>query len=181
MKVTRREMLEPAVALGAAAAGVGVLLFRPPTVLGVLVGMLAVGVIGWLAPVPERWAQPAPRGAWGAATAVGAGAFVAARLLRPPFPMPVTVATVAVAVVASVSEEAFFRRFLYGWLISAGPSVAVGGSAALFALVHLPSYGPAALPVDLAAGLLLGWQRWATGSWTSPALTHLLANLVQLA
>ena len=24
-------------------------------------------------------------------------------------------------------------------------------------------------PVDLGAGLLFGWQRWASGSWTAPA------------
>jgi hypothetical protein len=29
----------------------------------------------------------------------------------------------------------------------------------------------------VAAGLSLGWQRWATGSWRVPALTHVLANL----
>jgi hypothetical protein len=34
----------------------------------------------------------------------------------------------------------------------------------------------AVLPVDLGAGLLLGWQRWATGTWTVPAVTHAAAN-----
>jgi membrane protease YdiL (CAAX protease family) len=34
------------------------------------------------------------------------------------------------------------------------------------------------LPLDLAAGLLLGWQRQATGSWAVPAATHVVANLL---
>jgi membrane protease YdiL (CAAX protease family) len=49
-----------------------------------------------------------------------------------------------------------------------------------FALVHLPGYGVSAFPINLAAGLLLGWQRWASGGWSAPALTHIAANLLQL-
>ena len=48
----------------------------------------------------------------------------------------------------------------------------------LFALVHLPAYGVVALPVDLGAGLLLSWQRWASGTWTVPAGTHAFANVL---
>jgi len=33
-------------------------------------------------------------------------------------------------------------------------------------------------PVDLGAGLLLSWQRWAGGSWGVPAATHAAANLL---
>jgi membrane protease YdiL (CAAX protease family) len=51
-------------------------------------------------------------------------------------------------------------------------------TAVLFAAVHLPLYGAGALPLNLAAGVLLGWQRWATGSWTAPAATHAIANLL---
>jgi len=46
----------------------------------------------------------------------------------------------------------------------------------LFAIVHVSVYGFAALPIDLAAGLLLSWQRDATGTWTVPAITHVIAN-----
>jgi len=35
------------------------------------------------------------------------------------------------------------------------------------------------LPVNLAAGALFGWQRWATGRWDSAAVTHAIANLLQ--
>jgi membrane protease YdiL (CAAX protease family) len=52
------------------------------------------------------------------------------------------------------------------------------GGAVLFAAVHVPLYGWAALPVDLGAGLLLGWQRHASGTWLVPAATHAVANLL---
>jgi membrane protease YdiL (CAAX protease family) len=48
-------------------------------------------------------------------------------------------------------------------------------------LVHVSLYGAWVLPLDLAAGLVLAWQRWATGSWAVPAATHVLGNLLVLA
>jgi CAAX prenyl protease-like protein len=48
----------------------------------------------------------------------------------------------------------------------------------LFALVHVPVYGISALPVDLGAGALFGWQRAVSGSWSAPAATHVFANLM---
>ena len=77
-----------------------------------------------------------------------------------------------------MAEEAFFRRLVYGALLAAGPVAAVVGSAVLFAAVHVTVYGVWVLPLDLAAGLLFGWQRQATGSWTVPAVTHAAANLL---
>ena len=50
-------------------------------------------------------------------------------------------------------------------------------SAVSFAAVHVPLYGPAVFWVDLGAGLLFGWQRWASGDWHASAATHALANL----
>jgi membrane protease YdiL (CAAX protease family) len=95
---------------------------------------------------------------------------------------PVPFARVAwvlpLSIVAAVAEEALFRRVAYGGLARFGAVVAVVGSAVLFAVVHGPLYGVAALPVDLGAGLVFGWQRWATGSWTTPAATHAAANVV---
>jgi membrane protease YdiL (CAAX protease family) len=87
---------------------------------------------------------------------------------------------VAVVVVASVAEEAFFRRWLYGWFAVKGSVLAVVGTAAAFAVVHVPAYGMRALPIDFAAGLLFGWQRLATGGWTASAITHAAANLLQM-
>jgi len=82
------------------------------------------------------------------------------------------------ALLAAVAEEALFRRVLYDRLLRYGAVVAVAGSAVIFALVHLPAYGLAAMPVDLGAALLLGWQRYASGRWTVPAVTHAVANLL---
>jgi membrane protease YdiL (CAAX protease family) len=87
-------------------------------------------------------------------------------------------AAAGLGVLAAVAEEALFRRLLYARLLRHGTAAAVLGSAALFALVHLPAYGTAALPVDLGAGLLLSWQRSASGRWTVPAVTHAVANLL---
>jgi membrane protease YdiL (CAAX protease family) len=84
---------------------------------------------------------------------------------------------VVVTCLASIAEEAFFRRFLYERLHAFGAAAAVLGSALLFAATHIPAYGLGAFPVDLGAGLLFGWQRWSSGSWKVPAATHLLANL----
>ena len=62
--------------------------------------------------------------------------------------------------VAAVAEEALFRRVLYDRLLRFGVVGAVAGSAVVFALVHLPAYGVAAVPVDLGA------------------VTHAVANLL---
>jgi membrane protease YdiL (CAAX protease family) len=87
-------------------------------------------------------------------------------------------APLALDALAAVAEEAFFRGVVYGAFTDAGPSAAVFGSAALFALVHVPIYGFGALPIDLAAGLVLSWQRWASGDWRVPAVTHVAVNLM---
>jgi membrane protease YdiL (CAAX protease family) len=111
--------------------------------------------------------------------AVGAGAFLLSGLVSgPSIPFPVARGAIVLNTLAAVAEEAFFRRFLFGRLVRHGVAVAVGGSAVLFALVHVPAYGLPVLWVDLGAGLLLSWQRWASGRWTVPAATHALANLI---
>jgi membrane protease YdiL (CAAX protease family) len=111
--------------------------------------------------------------------AFGVGAVAAVwRLSLPAPPLPAGPAVLALNTLAAVSEEAFFRRFLYGRLVRLGAPVAIGVSAAAFALIHLPGYGVAVLPVDLGAGLLLSWQRWASGTWLAPAATHAAANFL---
>jgi len=79
---------------------------------------------------------------------------------------------------AAVAEEAWFRRLCFGLLAPAGTGFAVVGSTVLFAAVHVSIYGYWVLPLDLAAGLLLAWQRSVTGSWAAPAITHVVANLL---
>jgi membrane protease YdiL (CAAX protease family) len=85
---------------------------------------------------------------------------------------------VALDVFAAVAEEAFFRRFVYDALLPAGDVVAGSGAALLFALVHVAVYGWWVVPLDLAASLVLSWQRSYTGSWGVPAITHVTANVL---
>jgi membrane protease YdiL (CAAX protease family) len=103
---------------------------------------------------------------------------VAAWLVGPGFPVPHGPEVLLLNSLAAVSEELFFRRLVYGGLVRFGPAIAVGGSALLFAALHVPIYGPAVFWVDLGAGLLLSWQRWASGGWGAPAATHVFANLI---
>jgi membrane protease YdiL (CAAX protease family) len=93
-------------------------------------------------------------------------------------PSNTAVAAVPLSVIAAVSEEALFRRLAFGALDRLGTAVAIAGTAIAFGLVHVPLYGTAALPVDLGAGLLFSWQRWASGSWGAPAVTHVAANVL---
>jgi len=109
----------------------------------------------------------------------GALVFSAGRLLAAGHgPAPATGLVVGLNTLAAISEEALFRRVAFDALLPAGPLVAVSGSALLFALAHVTVYGWWAFPLDAAAGLVLGWQRWASGSWVAPAITHALADFL---
>jgi membrane protease YdiL (CAAX protease family) len=165
-------------------AGVAILAARPFVDLSsqgrvqlFVAAYVVVGLASLSVPVPAD--RGAPTLAPATALVAGLAAVgIAAMVAGPPVPSPWAPATLPVAAVAAVAEEALFRRAAYGRLIRLGAPVAVIASAALFALVHLPAYGVTALPVDLGAGLLLSWQRWACGRWTVPAATHVAANLL---
>jgi membrane protease YdiL (CAAX protease family) len=137
-----------------------------------------VGAAGVLGPAGRAGRLRPTR--WLLATAVGMAAFALGHSLGPAVGVRLTGLGIFSIVLAAVAEEAFFRRFVYARLERFGAVAAVAGSALLFAVVHVPMYGAAVLPVDLAAGLVLGWQRRASGGWSSPALTHVLANLLQM-
>jgi membrane protease YdiL (CAAX protease family) len=110
---------------------------------------------------------------------VGVAAFLLGRLVGGGHaPQPLALRVVALGTLAAIAEEVFFRHFVYDALLPSGAAAAVVGSALLFALVHVTVYGWWVLPIDVAAGLVLSWQRWATGSWKVPAVTHVLANLL---
>jgi membrane protease YdiL (CAAX protease family) len=161
-----------------------------------LVGRVAVGglpsavpllTVGYLALLTAALAvggqrvDQANRGplGWGVPLALGLVAVVGAGVVGGPVAdRRVGGVAVGLALLAAVAEEALFRRVLYERLLRFGVVAAVGGSAVAFALVHLPAYGLAAMPVDLGAALLLGWQRYASGRWTVPAVTHAVANLL---
>ena len=79
------------------------------------------------------------------------------------------------------AEELLFRGVLFAGLRRfAGPAAAIGISAAIFALAHWPVYGPSVIPLDFAAGLLLGWLRWWSRSLGPPIAVHAIADLALL-
>ncbi|HEY8018371.1 MAG TPA: CPBP family intramembrane glutamic endopeptidase [Actinomycetota bacterium] len=144
-----------------------------PLLLAAILGSVAVASL--LTPVPSDRPRLPRRVVLGIGLAgVGAAALAAGR----PVAFPSTAWAIPLALLAAVAEEALLRRVLYARLEPAGIAVAIGVTAALFALLHVPLYGWAAFPVDLGAGLLLSWQRWASGIWTVPAATHAAANLL---
>ena len=173
----------------AIAAGCALLVLRPvlweiaghPTLAAVAL-FVALLLIGWRWPVARddgaraAGGGPAPIAV---ALAVGVAAFAVGRLVgggHPPVPFAGRL--ILLNSLAAVAEEAFFRRLVYATLRPAGVGYAVAGSAVLFAIVHVTVYGAWVLPIDLAAGLVLSWQRAATGSWAVPAVTHVLANVL---
>lgn len=161
--------------------GSAALALRPPATAASVAITLVAGAVGGATPVPAPPREDRARLPWPAVAVIGIAAFAAARVLQHPLAPRMAPLLVAVTAVVGVAEELLFRRLLYGALALYGAALAIGGAAAVFAAVHVPAYGIAALPVDLAAGLVFGWQRWASGTWTAPAVTHAAANLLQAA
>ena len=174
----RRSQRPDVLWIAALAAGCAALFARPLATGAGWGVVVAVGVLGIAVPVGPPGGKGG-RAWWWGVTSVGVAAFAAARMLAVHTPAPGTWLALAATGVAAIAEEAFFRRFLYGWLARWGEGMAVAGAAAAFAAVHLRGYGVWSLPVNLAAGALFGWQRWATGRWDSSAVTHAIANLLQ--
>ena len=169
-------------AVAIALAGLVVLLARP-FVGGLPSGRVALFALAYAAIGIAALAVPAareqPRLAPPIVLGIGLVSIaISAVVAGSPVPAPWTSAALPLSLLAAVAEEALFRRVLYGRLIRLGAVAAIAITAVVFALVHLPAYGTSAIPVDLGAGLLFGWQRWASGSWTVPAATHGVANLL---
>jgi hypothetical protein len=151
---------------------------HPTFVLGSIFAVLTIA--GLALPIPKV-SEPTCRLAPAAALVVGIALFACGRLMAGG--RPSTAASLTALVLnafAAIAEEVWFRRLLFGWLAPAGTTIAIVGSATLFALVHVTTYGVWVLPLDVAVGLMLGWQRAATGSWRVPAVTHVVANILAL-
>ena len=170
--------------------GTGVLLLRPAlatragwTPLTVTAVFGAVMVLGLATPVdapaPLRPARAVPARTVATALAGGLAVFTVGWLAaggRSPYHP--TALLITLNSLAAVAEEALFRRVAFAALLPAGQLAAIGGSALLFGLAHATVYGWWAVPLDTAAGLILGWQRWASGTWLVPAFTHAFADLL---
>ncbi len=190
----RTGVIRPGLAVAVATAGSVVLVARPlvlshtnrPVEMLVImfIALLLAGAC-WPAAsgaVPQRAGAPRPEVGLASAVAILAMGMVAFGLGRVLGGGRVPTSTLATAIalntLAAIAEEAFFRRLVYDSFLTGGPVLAIVASTALFAIVHVTVYGWWVLPLDLAAGLVLSWQRWASGSWHVPALTHALANLL---
>jgi membrane protease YdiL (CAAX protease family) len=172
-----------AAGIAVVAAGTGLLLMRTRlavlpdaervTLLALLYAVMLAGALA--VPVIRDRARANPGLVLAAGlAAVGLAALASGRPAAAPFGAWV----LPLSIVAAVAEEALFRRAAFGLLEPLGAPAAVLVTALLFAGIHLPLYGVSAFPVDLGAGLLFGWQRYASGTWTVPAGTHAAANLL---
>ena len=147
----------------------------------VFAGALVTLVVasGWRFTFDRRWAVGAVIGIAGAAVLVAAWVTAA-----PHVPLsagqhlgPLAVWTPVVVVVAAV-EEIVLRGALFHALLEAGGApLAIAVSSIVFGLMHVPLYGWAALPLDVAAGALLVGLRLLSGGLTAPVVAHVLADL----
>ncbi|MFL6139347.1 MAG: type II CAAX prenyl endopeptidase Rce1 family protein [Frankiaceae bacterium] len=148
-------------------------------------GLAVAAALAALA-VADRTATPRPSLRQLAVALLGAAVLVlpvaASRLLGATGghrPQGAFLAWALVVSAVAVAEEAFLRGALLHRLDAlAGPTVAVAVTAACFAALHVPLYGWAAVPLDLAVGGWLGWLRLAAGSWLAPAGAHAAADLL---
>jgi membrane protease YdiL (CAAX protease family) len=84
---------------------------------------------------------------------------------------------VAIVVIAPAGEEIAFRGFLYRGLAHPGRELhAIAAIALVWALLHI-QYDWLGMVQIFAAGLMLGWFRWASGSTTLAVAMHVLINL----
>jgi membrane protease YdiL (CAAX protease family) len=84
----------------------------------------------------------------------------------------------ALVIPIAAAEEIILRGALFeACQRVAGSAGAVAVTSAAFALIHVPLYGPSALPLDLAVGMWLGGLRLLTGGVAAPATAHILADL----
>jgi len=145
----------------------------------------AFGVTLLAVAVAAGWRPARPRLAAVALGCAGGGALIGAWLLArgspsveiAPINAGLALWTPVVAVVA-VAEEIAIRGALFDALRSwCGDGGALVATTLLFAGLHVPLYGVGSLPLDLAAGMLLGGLRIVSGGVLAPALAHLIADL----
>lgn len=104
----------------------------------------------------------------------GAGARAGSWMLPPALLLAWAPAVTLVAFAEEVALRALVQPAArQAW----GPTPAILFAAAGFALLHLPLYGPGALPLDFGVGILIGALRERTGSVAACGLTHALADL----
>lgn len=84
----------------------------------------------------------------------------------------------AVVILVALAEELLLRGALFAAVARGhGENWAIAVSAGAFAALHVPIYGWAVLPLDVAVGVVLGVLRVLAGSVTAPAIAHIGADL----
>jgi membrane protease YdiL (CAAX protease family) len=113
-----------------------------------------------------------------ATTVMVSTAFLTAPTTHIPGPGQIVGGIALFALSTGPAEELLFRGLLYGLVADArGPVTATIVSSVAFALIHVPAYGIASLPVATCAGFIFGWLRWWCRSLAGPWLVHSIADL----
>jgi membrane protease YdiL (CAAX protease family) len=123
-------------------------------------------------------------GQWSTPWSLAAGAAIGLILVAPMIPHGLTARPLqyfwtwgAAAGLIAILEEGVIRGPLQRrWTEEIGPAKGVLMAAMIFALIHLPRYGLAALPLDFAVGLTLGGLRQLSGRILPCAVAHCLAD-----
>lgn len=87
-------------------------------------------------------------------------------------------AFVAAVIAAPISEEVFFRGFVFSGLVKWGFLPAAALSAALFTVAHL-DFG--SLIPFFVIGLIMAWLYWSRGSLWDSIVFHFLFNFISFA
>jgi len=157
--------------------------------LGDLLSTLVFGgcllAIAWV----ERTTPTLPSPASGVGKVGRAGSLVAGLLVGAVLLAPLTAGSLsargldgfwtwaALAALIATLEEIAIRGALYRtWSDEAGPVAAIVAGAVVFALIHRPRYGWAAMPLDAVVGLALGGLRALTGRVLPCAVAHTVAD-----
>jgi membrane protease YdiL (CAAX protease family) len=142
------------------------------------VALLAVALAsGWRARRPRIGAAALGAAGGGALVATWLVAHGSPELQIAPLNAGLALWTPVVAVVA-VAEEVAMRGALFDALRSwRGDGGALVATTTLFAALHVPLYGIGSLPLNLAAGLLLGGLRIVSRGVLAPAVAHVIADL----
>jgi membrane protease YdiL (CAAX protease family) len=120
------------------------------------------------------------------AAGVAAGALLVACSILARWPIPPLVAGhaaafapwVVVTTLVAIAEELVLRGVLWAWIAGAGGDfAALLATSLLFALIHVPIYGPAVFGLDLGVGLLFGGLRLWFGGPAASAAAHVFADL----
>jgi membrane protease YdiL (CAAX protease family) len=148
---------------------------------GLSTAVFGLGLLGIAWSERDRLVVP---GRWGSVASAAAGLALGAVLLAPVLGGPTSArplttfwAWAAIAAVIATLEEVAIRGALHQrWTEEAGPALAILVGAAVFAAIHLPRYGVAAMPLDFAVGLALGGLRAITGRVMPGAIAHTMAD-----